>query len=416
MSRERTQAGDYLRVLHFTNTVTRAGVEEHILTLLRGLDRRYFRLMLACMPELAEKLRPDLPPDVELIEIRLEGPRDWRGAWQLRSLLQSWRPHVLHSHMFQSSRCASPLARLCKIPFVVETPHGREAWRKGWLKGSFVIDRAVGRCVNRFIAVGEAQREYLLGVKGLPPEKVVVIFNGVDVHRFNPELTSPRRSRELRASLGLSDEDPIIVVLARLENQKGHHVLLDALPEVRREFPRVRVICVGDGILREELRQRARALGVEENVRFVGYKENPEEWLFLADFTVLSSHFEGLPIAAIESLAMERAVVATAVDGTAEVVVNGKTGLTVPPGQPARLTEAICRMLADGNLRREMGKAGRAWVKQYFSQEEQVCRTGELYLEGLGCRSDTIGYRKVPTRPSVQTGTAKRSDHSVCPK
>lgn len=381
MPAELGEPGGQIKVLQFVNTVARGGVEEHVLTLLRGLDRRYFRLLLVCMPELAEKLRRDVPPDVETREIQLDGIRDWRGAAQLWRLLRKWRPHVLHSHMFQASRCASPLGRLCGVPAIVETTHVRELWRKGRLKGSFVVDRAVGRSIDYFIAVSAAQRQYLAEEKGLPPEKIVVIHNGANIARFDPRSKAPEG---LRASLNIAEDDPIVLVLARLEPQKGHEVLLAAIPEVRREFPGVRVICAGDGSLRETLRQRTRELGLEETVRFVGYQSNPADWLALADFAVLPSHFEGLPITSIESLAMEKPMVATAVDGTAEVIIDGKTGLTVPPGDPARLAQAMCRMLRDSALRLQLGRAGRSWVEQHFGEEEQVRKTGELYLRALG--------------------------------
>jgi glycosyltransferase involved in cell wall biosynthesis len=288
---------------------------------------------------------------------------------------------------------------------IVETPHLREQWRKGWLKGSYAIDRAVARCVNHFVAVSEAQRRYLVEEKGLRPEKVVVIRNGADLRRFEAAHQSPDG---WRARLGLEEGDPVVVVLARLDPQKGHHVLLDALPQVCNEFPRLRVFCVGDGTLRQELCQRVRDLALDNCVRFVGYQTQTADWLALADFTVLPSHFEGLPIAAIESLAMEKPMVATAVDGTAEVVLDGKTGLTVPPGQPNRLAEAICRLLRDSDLRRRLGGAGRDWVKRHFSQEEQVRKTGELYLRALErCAGRVESPRTLPPRGEVCASSAK---------
>jgi len=396
---------DRFTVLHFTNTLVRAGVEEHVLTLLRGLDRTYFRLHLACTPEVADKLGADLPDDVELTKITLDGLRDVGGAWELVRLLRTRRPHVLHSHLFQASRCASPIGWICGTPVIVETPHLREQWRKGWLKGSYAIDRAVARCVNHFVAVSEAQRRYLVEEKGLRPEKVVVIRNGADLRRFEAARQSPDG---WRARLGLEEGDPVVVVLARLDPQKGHHVLLDALPQVCNEFPRLRVFCVGDGTLRQELCQRVRDLALDNCVRFVGYQTQTADWLALADFTVLPSHFEGLPIAAIESLAMEKPMVATAVDGTAEVVLDGKTGLTVPPGQPNRLAEAICRLLRDSDLRRRLGRAGRDWVKQHFSQEEQVRKTGDLYLQALErCAGRVESPRTSPPRGEACASSAK---------
>ena len=368
-------------VAHFTAAEVRAGVEEHILTLLRGLERRYFRLYLVCRPEVAGKLQPDLPRDVEVEPLDLRRLGLAAAARRLARFLRRRRIDLLHSHQFRASLLASPIGLLCRVPVIVETPHLREAWRKGRLKGNFVLDRLVGHCVDYYIAVSEANARYLVDEKRLPSRKVVVIHNGIDLGRFNPRHGAPMG---MASGLGFADGDPILVVLARLEPQKGHRNLLEALSIVLGEFPKVRLVCVGEGALRSEIEEQTRASGLQESIRFVGYQSNPTDWLALADFTVLSSYFEGLPIAAIESLAMGKTMVATRVDGTPEVVVDGETGLTVPPGDPAALAEAICRLLRDPGLRQRLGEAGREWVRRGFSQEEQLRQTGELYLRALG--------------------------------
>lgn len=393
-----------ISVLHFTNTLVRAGVEEHILTLLRSLDRALFQLRLACPPELAEKLQPDLPADVEIIPLLLESPSQVIVVRRLARVVGEMQIDILHSHLFQSSRVASPIGWVCRVPVIVETPHVRELWRRGWLKGNFAIDRLVGRCVDYYVAVSEANARYLAGEKGLPSRKIVTIHNGVDLTRFDPARVPPAG---MRHSLGFGDADPVVVVLARLEPQKGHQVLLEALPLVRREFPRVRLVCVGDGSLRNDLEALSRSSGFGEAVRFVGYQANPVDWLALADFTVLPSHFEGLPIAAIESLAMGKPVVASDVDGTGEVVVHEKTGLMVPAGQPDRLAEGICRLLRDPGLSRRLGRAGRELVIQHFSQEQQVRKTEGLYLEALrrSAGRETMGERERAERDEVRACT-----------
>ena len=386
-------------VAHFTAANVRAGVEEHILTLLRGLDRRYFRLHLVCRPEVAGKLQPDLPDDVEVEPLDLGRFSAAGTAGRLARVLRDRHIDLLHSHQFRASLLASPMGWLCRVPVIVETPHLREAWRKGWLKGSFILDRMVGHCIDYYIAVSEANARYLVDEKRLPSRKVVVIHNGIDLGRFSPAHNAPVG---MARGLGFADDDPVLVVLARLDPQKGHSTLLKALPSVRREFPKLRVVCVGEGALRSMIEQQTRESGLQESVRFVGYQSNPADWLALADFTVLPSHFEGLPIAAIESLAMGKAMVATSVDGTPEVVVDGKTGLTVPPGDPAALAEAICRLLCDPELRQRLGRAGWDWVKQRFSQEEQVRKTGELYLRALGRSGDTVESRPpLPARSGL---------------
>ena len=136
-----------LSVLYFSNALARGGAEEHILTLLRGLDRARFRLHLVCTPEVAQRIRPDLPGDVDLIPLRLRQPRQIEAARRLARILRERRVDVLHSHLFYSSLFASPIGWLCRVPLIVETPHVREGWRRGWLKSRFVVDRLAGRVV-----------------------------------------------------------------------------------------------------------------------------------------------------------------------------------------------------------------------------------------------------------------------------
>ena len=215
------------------------------------------------------------------------------------------RVDILHSHMFQASRLASPLGWLARVPVVIETPHVREHWRKGWIKGSYFIDRLVARFVTAYIAVSEANGEYLRTEKRLPREKIFVIRNGSPIERFDPTRAAPPA---LRAALGIDQNAPVVLVLARLEPQKGHRVLLEAWKSVAQSYPAARLVCAGDGVLRAELEAQAAALGIAGSVSFVGQQPNVPDWLALADFTVLPSFYEGLPLAAIESLAAGRPV------------------------------------------------------------------------------------------------------------
>jgi glycosyltransferase involved in cell wall biosynthesis len=152
------------------------------------------------------------------------------------------------------------------------------------------------------------------------------------------------------------------------------------MPAIKSEYPNVRLVCVGDGVLRSELTEQTRALGLQEQVRFVGVQTNVQDWLALSQMSVLPSFYEGLPLVAIESLAAGVPVVGTDVDGTPEIVVNGKTGLTVPTNDPKALAQAICLLLHSPELRRQFSAAGRQWVLQEFTEEQQIRRTAELYL------------------------------------
>ena len=238
-----------------------------------------------------------------------------------------------------------------------------------------------GRFVHRYIAVSYANARYLVEEKGLPERKVRVIQNGTDLSRFNPAHMPPPG---MRAELGFGAEDPVMLVAARLEPQKGHSVLLEAMPEVLREFPNARVMFPGRGSVARPTRRPVARAGVAEERALCWVSEQRKDWLALCDFTVLPSFYEGLPLVAVESLAAGRTMVATAVDGTPEVIIDGRTGITVPSGDPKALAGAIGSLLRSPDQRQRMAEQGRAYVLEQFSQERQVRETSEFYLEMLG--------------------------------
>jgi glycosyltransferase involved in cell wall biosynthesis len=365
-----------ITILHFTVTVVRGGVEEHILLLLRELDRRYFRQTLVCPPQLAGQMKADIPADVELIPFEV-GRGLIAAASRFARLIRGRQVDILHSHMFQASRFSSPVGRFCGVPVKVETSHARESWRKGWIKGSYLPDRVLGHFVDYYVAVSEANARYLVEEKGLPERKVVTIQNSANVARFNPAHLPPDG---MRRDLGLTAEDCVLMVLGRLEPQKGHRFLIEAFVRLNQRFPHLKLVCVGDGCLREELQRRVNELQLANQVRFAGFQTNVEDWLALADVCVLPSLYEGLPLVAIECLAAGRPMVATGVDGTPEVIVNEKTGLIVPPADPIALENAIARMLLNPEFRERVVQAGRRWVLERFTPERQIREMNDFYL------------------------------------
>ena len=363
-------------ILYFSNELARGGAEEHLLQLLRRLDRGLFRPYLACTPAMAKQLKSDVPGDVEVHPLTLRKPSDLRGAMQLLNLIRRRGIGILHAHMFWASLHSAPVARFAGVPVVIETPHVREHWRKGPLKSKFFVDRAVGRLVDYYIAVSKANRDYLIAEKRLPACKVALIANGCDLDAFN----SPAAYVIRKEDQGFQRNDRLLAVIARLEPQKGHRVLLEALPGAIRDIPNVRIVCVGEGSLRRELEAKAQTLGLQDYVRFVGFQNDVRPWLALAEATVLPSFFEGLPLAAIESLAAGKPVIASAVDGVPEIVIDGVTGLTFAPGDSRGLKEAICAYLRSPEFSQKMSYEGRRWVRENFNVHKQVQSTEELYL------------------------------------
>lgn len=372
-----------VRLMFVLTSPARGGIEEVVLALLQRLDPADFTLALAAPAALLDAYASDLRGVA--VDARAVQAESWLRVGEVRRLgefVRRWRPDVVNPHLFRSTAIAAPLARWHGASAVVETYHGREGWRRGLVRGSFLPDRLVARSLDRAIAVSEAAADFLVRGKGYPAGKVVVVPNGRDLSRF-----APGRDREaVRKELGLDGQTPLVGVVGRLEAQKGHAWLLDAWPEVLRDFPDARLLVVGDGSLREALEARARAASIAHGVRFTGFRTDVPRLLGALDVVVLPSLYEGMPLTAIEAGAMARPVVATAVDGTPEVVRDGETGLLVPPADAPALARAIATMLRDPDTASRMGRAARARALARFDLARQVEATAAVYREAVAAR------------------------------
>jgi glycosyltransferase involved in cell wall biosynthesis len=166
-----------------------------------------------------------------------------------------------------------------------------------------------------------------------------------------------------------------------LEEQKGHRYLLDALPSLVPVWPSFKVVLVGEGSLRSELQAQCARLHLEEHVIFAGHQTDVRPFYALAEFVILPSLYEGMPLVAIEAGAAYRAIIATAVDGTVEVVEPGKTGLLVPKESPEHLAAAISDLLAHSRKANGMGREARKRIHMLFSLERQISETTRLFEE-----------------------------------
>ena len=198
-----------------------------------------------------------------------------------------------------------------------------------------------------------------------PPEswsRLHIVHCGID-----PDLFDPNEHRDKASHL---------LFVGRLERAKGLPILLEAVVALCGDWPGLRLTIVGDGPDRSRLESRARQLGVEENVTFAGYKSRAEvlQHLRAADVFVMSSLAEGVPVVLMEAMAGGLPVVAPRIAGIPELIEDGVTGLLVPPGDAGALAGRVERLLADGDLRRRLGRAGRAKVEQDYNLRTEVSR------------------------------------------
>jgi glycosyltransferase involved in cell wall biosynthesis len=315
-------------------------------------------------------------PFFPLTQVRrsLSPIHDPLGVLELTRLFRRLRPDVVHLNSSKAGVLGRIAALTSRVPVRIFTAHG---WAFKAVSGVdsrlyLLADRAVERLTSMVICVSENERRAGLAAGVCTAERSIVIRNAVDVG------AAPSR--------GGREEAPVQVVsVGRLAPPKDFSTLIAAVARLPEGRAHLRVI--GDGPLRGELEAQRHALGIDAAVEFAGEVPDARPFLRDADVFVLASLSEGMPVSVLEAMAAGLPVVASAVDGLEEVVVDGETGFLTPPGDAAALAAGIGRLVEDASLRSALGKAGRARAEERFSLPAWRDAHFSLYRSLLAGRS-----------------------------
>lgn len=296
-----------------------------------------------------------------------------RGAAALRA----FRPDIIHSHNFHGNLVARILRPFLSRTPVVSTIHN--VYEGGWAR--MLAYRLTDPLSRRTVAVSEAARERYVRLGAVPARKMSVIANGIDTAEFMPNA---ERRGEARAALGLHDEF-LWLATGRLAPAKDYPTLLRAFARIRQGETSARLAVAGSGerAYAEALRAEADSPGLGDSVSWLGARGDIPALLDAADGFVLSSAWEGMPLALGEAMAMEKPIVATEVGGVRELA--GSDAPLVPARDSEALTVAMFRMMRlSAAARAEMGRAGRARILQEFNMETQADRWEQVYASTAG--------------------------------
>ncbi|MFH1430141.1 MAG: glycosyltransferase [Candidatus Uhrbacteria bacterium] len=354
-----------IRLTHIMTSFDIGGAEQLVLDICRRLDRKRFEVTVVAVvrggPMRAEF--HDAGVHTEVI-----GKRTKLGLDTIRKLsafLRSPKSDIVHTHLFGGDTWGRIAARRVGVQHIVSTEHNVNL-DEGFVKR--FVKRRLARRTDRIIAVSDAVRSYSIRYDRVPLGKMLVIPNGVDASYFQSSAALPRYGVRL-------------LTVGRLVHQKGHAVLIDALSLLRARCPQVSLDIVGDGPLRASLEQQVRAYHLSDIVRFHGFRRDVRDFYQRADIVVLPSRWEGFGIAAIEASACSVPVVASAVGGLLEAIIDQETGILVPVGDAKLLAEALSDLVADRTQRVLMGHAGRRHVIRNFDIVRVVERYAALYEE-----------------------------------
>jgi glycosyltransferase involved in cell wall biosynthesis len=274
-------------------------------------------------------------------------------------LVLRWRYQYLYLHHRQLGIACELVARLTGAHYVfvahVEFRGGRAGTRLG----------------KNILAVSKRVKEYLTMQFSIEPARIQVLPNAVKIRATALDAESEAK---VRREWNIKPDAPVVACVALLNEQKAHHVLLDAWVDVADRFPDAVLLLAGDGPLRSRLETQATRLGIADKVRFLGMVRDVGKVYAMARFVVLSSAWEGMPLTLLEAAAYGLPAIATRVSGTPEVVCHEQTGLLVEPGDPISLGRAIITLLEDDSLRCRLGAAAVEMSLAKFSTEQRLRR------------------------------------------
>jgi glycosyltransferase involved in cell wall biosynthesis len=360
-----------LHVLTVVDQLLAGGAETVATRIALSLDPARFRSTICSTrrsdPEAVELVQQ---AGADVLELGRRSKLDgWRWLPLLR-LLRSGTVDVVHAHKFGSNLWLSRFWPLANVPVLIAHEHSW-AYEKNSLR--FVADRElVARAATRVIAVSPADRERMVEVEGIAPEKVVYIPNGV------PD-TPPGDAAAGRARMGIAADAPVVGTVCRLRPEKGLDVAIRAMAELSLRRPDLVFAVVGDGPERRPLERLAAQFGVR--AIFLGQLPNDEvpDLVAAMDVTLCSSQREGMPLAVLEWMAAGKAIVATRVGGIPAMLSDGEEALLVPPGDHAALAAAVAGLLDEPAERERLGAAAQRRQRREFRFDRTVATVEALY-------------------------------------
>jgi len=364
-----------IHILRLRDANRIGGPEKTILDTATSIDHNRFNFTLASFVDTKNPSNEFLEKAKELniptFPLRMGGRGDFRAVLRLRDYLKKNRVDIFHAHDYKARLVGYWAARLARIP-AVTTLHG---WIQNTKRATLYLafDRLMLRFYLKVIVVSRDLEKKVFDL-GVPSERILLLHNAIAAPQ-GQQLSA----EYYRHKLGFNDHMSLIGSIGRLSKEKGLDDLLLAAHSVLKKFPTARFLIIGEGPEKVYLKAKAAEMGVGPFLTFLGFRTDMEMIYPALDVVALSSYTEGLPKVLLEAMSYGKPVVATGVGGVPEVIIANKTGILVPAKSPDLLAKGICDILAEPDMARELGDAGRNLIQSQFSLGTRTLRLENLY-------------------------------------
>ncbi len=350
------------------------GGESHVLELVKHLDRTRYEPIVLSFTE-GPMIKTLTEWGIKTHVLYTERPFNifiWKKVYRF---LVEQKVKLVHAHGTRANSNVFWAARKLKLP-IVYTVHGWSFHQDQ----SYLVkklreagERLLIRCANTTICV--STNNYKDGISRVGLKRAAIINNGIDLEKFNPQKTH----NNLRDELKIATDETLVGYIARITIQKDPHTFIMAIAEVLKSTSKVKFLVVGDGDLKESMVAMAKKLNVESHVHFQDFRQDTPNVLSGIDIYCLPSLWEGLPIGLLEAMAMEKAVIATSVDGTKEVVEDGLSGILISKQSPSELSQAIIHLHENKPLIKRYGVSARKSIAEKYEVKRMVKAIENVY-------------------------------------
>jgi glycosyltransferase involved in cell wall biosynthesis len=355
------------------------GAEKHVIILCTGLRELGYHNIIVCPEGKFAQLMRSLGFKVYGVDLR---NRQWSAIWQIKRIAQAEKVDIVHTHHYYADKRGLIAAKLAKSPHIVTTIHNyinlddyakpKKINFPHWFRNTLVTHFS-----DRIITVSEATTKHTIKQLRISPAKVFTVHNGVELEDI--EKIAKEKREKVRQEFNINPAGKYVAIIARLDAEKGHKYLFQAIPLIAGDIPELKLLVLGEGYANAELKASAQAMGIADRVVFTGLRDDVPAIVSWMDVVVIPSLIEGFGLAAIEAMALAKPVIASRVGGIPEIVVDDETGMLVPPKEPVALARAIGKILQNRKLAEQMGQKGKQRVNEKFNSRLFVKKTLAVY-------------------------------------
>jgi len=367
-----------IRILYIHHTFRNQSYNFLLWNIVNRIDRAKYEIFAACLREggpYEEKLR-DIGVTVKNFDLKTL--LDLRIISRLVKYIRKNKIDIVQTAVFPADVYGRISASLAKVPIIISTMHRVEDHKQESIyRMLFFVDTLTMALTTKIIAVSEAVKNYLISFHKVRPEKISVIYNGLDTYQYqyqcNIDISRFKRTLDVKPDI------PTVAFIGRIVKVKGLKYLFRAAASILERGEIVQFLIVGNGPLKDHFIQQSQLLGIERHVSFLGFREDIPHILAVIDVLVLPSLREGLPLTILEAMRAGKPIIATNVGGIPEAIIDAETGILVPPRDSKRLGDAICYLLQNPLKSKQMGEKGKRRARRYFDVERMVKEYERLY-------------------------------------